>query len=299
MATTDTSSPTRQREHAMRAALNQAPPLLPLNLLDADVALTEALVREGGSWGLDHVRAGAAVAGSVQAGEHSRRAERNAPQLRTHDRYGNRVDEVDLDPSWFWLLDRLVEQGVHGAPWADGRRGAHAVRAAGMLTWGAVNFGVMCPISMTYAAIPALRDGAPQLAAAWEPRLTSTDPRDVAIAGMAMTERQGGSDVRANITRAEPAGDGEWELWGHKWFCSYPPCDVFLVLAQTSDDSDAPSCFFIERGPGMEFLRLKDKLGSTLTAVVGGRVPRDPRDARRRGGPGRAGDRPDGQPHPP
>jgi putative acyl-CoA dehydrogenase len=127
------------------------------------------------------------------------------------------------------------------------------------MLWGNANDGVMCPVSMTYAAVAALRDGAPELAAEWEPRLTKPDYESGALAGMAMTERQGGSDVRANITRAERAGDGVYELHGHKWFCSYPPCDVFLVLAQAPGGL---SCFLVERGPGMEFQRLKDKLGT-------------------------------------
>jgi putative acyl-CoA dehydrogenase len=127
------------------------------------------------------------------------------------------------------------------------------------MLWGNANDGVMCPVSMTYAAVPALRDGAPDLAAEWEPRLTLPDYEAGALAGMAMTERQGGSDVRANITRAEPVGDGAYELHGHKWFCSYPPCDVFLVLAQAPGGL---SCFLVERGAGMEFQRLKDKLGT-------------------------------------
>jgi putative acyl-CoA dehydrogenase len=117
----------------------------------------------------------------------------------------------------------------------------------------------MCPVSMTYAAIPALRDGNPEVAAEWEPRLSAADYSHGALAGMAMTERQGGSDVRANITRADDAGDGWWELQGHKWFCSYPPCDVFLVLAQAPAGL---SCFLVERGAGMEFQRLKNKLGT-------------------------------------
>jgi len=127
------------------------------------------------------------------------------------------------------------------------------------MVYGNVNAGVMCPVSMTYAAVPALRDGAPELAAEWEPRLTAPDYDAGALSGMAMTERQGGSDVRANVTRAEPVGDGLFELYGHKWFCSYPPCDVFLVLAQAPAGL---SCFLVERGPGMEFQRLKDKLGT-------------------------------------
>ncbi len=133
------------------------------------------------------------------------------------------------------------------------------MRAALFMLWGNANAGVMCPVSMTYAAVPALRDGAPELAAVWEPRLTKADYAGGALAGMAMTERQGGSDVRANITRAESVGDELYELQGHKWFCSYPPCNVFLVLAQ------APAgltCLLVERGPGMEFQRLKDKLGT-------------------------------------
>ena len=199
------------------------------------------------------------MAGSVEALEHGRRAERNVPILRTHDRYGNRIDEVELDPSWHWLLRGAVEREIHSLPWRSPRPGGHAVRAALFMLWSQTDAGVMCPVSMTYAAVPALRDGAPEIAAEWEPRLTLPDYEAGALAGMAMTERQGGSDVRANITQAEPVGDGRFELHGHKWFCSYPPCDVFLVLAQAPGGL---SCFLVERGPGMEFQRLKDKLGT-------------------------------------
>ncbi len=182
------------------------------------------------------------------------------PILRTHDRYGNRIDTVELDPSWHALLRGAVERDIHSLPWRrEPGTGAHVVRAALFMLYGNANAGVMCPVSMTYAAVPALRDGAPELAAEWEPRLTSHDYEAGALAGMAMTEKQGGSDVRANITRAEPVGDGVYELHGHKWFCSYPPCDVFLVLAQAPAGL---SCFLVERGPGMEFQRLKDKLGT-------------------------------------
>ena len=191
--------------------------------------------------------------------EHSRRAERNLPILRTHDRFGNRIDEVELDPSWHWLLRGAIEREIHSLPWREEKPGAHVVRAALFSLWGNANDGVMCPVSMTYAAIPALRDGSPELAAEWEPRLTRPDYESGALAGMAMTERQGGSDVRANITHAEPVGDGLYEIHGHKWFCSYPPCDVFLVLAQAPGGL---TCFLVERGPGMEFQRLKDKLGT-------------------------------------
>jgi putative acyl-CoA dehydrogenase len=242
-----------------RAVLNQAPPLEPIDLLAADRALCEGLEREGGAWGVPLAHEAATVAGGVQAREHSRRAERNEPRLTTHDRYGSRIDAVELDPSWHWLLKGAVERSIHSLPWRDPQPGAHVVRAALFMLWSNVNAGVMCPVSMTYAAVPALRDGSPELAAAWEPRLTVPDYGGGALAGMAMTERQGGSDVRANITRAEPAGDGSYELYGHKWFCSYPPCDVFLVLAQAPAGL---SCFLVPRGVGMEFQRLKDKLGT-------------------------------------
>jgi putative acyl-CoA dehydrogenase len=242
-----------------REVLNQAPPLQPVNLFEIDLALREGLEREGGEWGIDRAREAGTFAGSVEALEHGRRAERNVPILRTHDRYGNRIDEVELDPSWHALLGGAVAREIHSLPWGSPEPGAHVVRAALFMLWSNANAGVMCPVSMTYAAVPALRDGAPELAAEWEPRLTSSDYDTGALAGMAMTERQGGSDVRANITRAEPAGDGTYELHGHKWFCSYPPCDVFLVLAQAPAGL---SCFLVQRGPGMEFQRLKDKLGT-------------------------------------
>jgi putative acyl-CoA dehydrogenase len=252
MATIDVTDPARE-------VLNQAPPLQPVNLFETDLALREGLEREGGGWGVDRAREAGAVAGSVEALEHGRRAERNVPILRTHDRYGNRIDQVELDPSWHWLLRGAVERGIHSLPWRDPQPGGHVVRAVLFMLWSNTDAGVMCPVSMTSAAVPALRDGAPDIAAEWEPRLTLPEYERGALAGMAMTERQGGSDVRANTTRADPVGDGVYEIHGHKWFCSYPPCDVFLVLA------NAPaglSCFLVERGPGMEFQRLKDKLGT-------------------------------------
>ena len=244
---------------SVREVRNQAPPLQPIDLFAVDLALREALEREGGGWGVARAHEAGAAAGSAAALHHSRRAERNEPILHTHDRHGNRIDEVELDPSWHWLLRGAIERGIHGSPWREPRDGAHPVRAALFMLWSNANAGVMCPVSMTYAVVPALRHSAPEIAADWEPRLTGLDYGAGALAGMAMTERQGGSDVRAIITRAEPAGEGWYELNGHKWFCSYPPCDVFLVLAQAPAGL---SCFFVERGPGMEFQRLKDKLGT-------------------------------------
>jgi putative acyl-CoA dehydrogenase len=243
---------------------NQAPPLAPYNVFDADIALREAVEREGGGWGVDRLRDAGELAGSPEAIAHSERSERNEPILRSHDRYGNRVDEVELDPSWHWLLRQAIERECHGLPWRDPQPGAHAVRGSLFMIWSQVSAGVMCPVSMTHAIVPALREN-PELAAEWEPRLVKPDYDGGALAGMAMTEKQGGSDVRANTTTASPIGDGWWEITGHKWFCSYPPCDVFLTLAQTDAGL---SCFLIE-GPGREggqpgfrIQRLKDKLGT-------------------------------------
>jgi putative acyl-CoA dehydrogenase len=239
--------------------LNQAPPLTPYNVFEADLVLREALEREGGGWGVDRVRDAGQLAGTDEAAEHSDRAERNEPILRSHDRYGHRVDEVELDPSWHWCLRQAIEREIHSLPWRDPRPGAHVVRGALMFTWSQVNAGVMCPVSMTYSVIPALREQ-PELAAEWEPRLTRNSYDDGALAGMAMTEKQGGSDVRANTTRAISNGDGTYEITGHKWFCSYPPCDIFLTLAQTEAGL---SCFLIEGAdPGFRIQRLKDKLGT-------------------------------------
>jgi putative acyl-CoA dehydrogenase len=246
-----------------REVRNQPPPLQDVDLFSCDLALGEGLRREGGGWGVDGARETGVVAGSGEAAEHARRAERTEPRLQSHDRYGARVDEVALDPSWHWLLGGAIARGIHSLPWRPAARpGSHVVRAALFMLWSSVDAGVMCPVSMTYAAVPALRDGAPALAATWEPALTDTDYARGALAGMAMTERQGGSDVRANITRATADGDDGYLLDGHKWFCSYPPCRVFLVLAQTEGGGGDPSCFLVERGPGMEFQRLKDKLGT-------------------------------------
>ncbi len=246
------------RQTQTHEVTNQASPLEGVNFFEIDVPLREALEREGGGWAVDRARDTGAVAGSAEAQEHGRRAERNTPRLQTHDRYGHRIDEVDLDPSWHWLLRGAVEREIHALPWREPRPGAHVARAALMALWSQANAGVMCPVSMTYSAIPALRRD-PELAAEWEPRLTLPDYERGALCGMAMTEKQGGSDVRANTTRADPLSDGHYEITGHKWFCSAPMCDVFLVLAQ------APAgltCFVVERGPGFELQRLKDKLGT-------------------------------------
>src|SRR4051794_36364419 len=209
--------------------------------------------------------------------EWGRLANENTPVLRTHDRYGNRIDEVEFHPAWHWLMELSVRHATHALPWIEQRPGAHAARAGIMLTGSALESGHGCPISMTYAAIPALRRQ-PDVAAEWEPRLTSlhydkrlipSEQKAGAICGMAMTERQGGSDVRANTTLAREASDGTWRVTGHKWFCSAPMSDVFLILAQTESGL---SCFLLPRftpdGERNRFHinRLKDKLGNRSNA---------------------------------
>ena len=228
----------------MSSTTNQPPPLVDYNLFDADAPLREALEREGAAWAHDLVRDLGRLAGTEEAIEWGFQANSNPPQLRTHDRFGNRIDEVAFHPAWHRLMEVAIGHGLHALPWREPRPGAHAARAAGFYVWSQVEGGHGCPVSMTYAAIPALRKQ-PDLSAQWEPRITTLDydpglrrpsTKRGVLVGMAMTEKQGGSDVRVNTTRAIPAGaggpGGEHLLTGHKWFCSAPMCDAFLVLAQ-------------------------------------------------------------------
>jgi putative acyl-CoA dehydrogenase len=258
---------------------NQAPPLAGYDVFSADRALAEAVERHTGDAVLDEVRdelsALGRSAGSAQVQEWGAQANENPPKLRTHDRYGNRVDEVEFHPSWHRLLGKGVSAGLTAA-WT--RPAGHVRRAAGFLVWSQVEAGHGCPLSMTHAAVPALRAD-PELAAEWEPRLTSAVyDRELRPAhlkagvlfGMGMTEKQGGSDVRANTTAARPlAEDGAYELTGHKWFCSAPMSDAFLVLGQAPGGL---TCFLVPRvladGSRNVFLiqRLKDKLGNRSNA---------------------------------
>ncbi|HEY0402794.1 MAG TPA: acyl-CoA dehydrogenase family protein, partial [Blastococcus sp.] len=220
------------------------------------------------------------LSGSEQAQEWGRVANENPPKLRTHDRYGHRIDEVEFHPYWHDLMRTAVENGLAGAPWAAadaGDRHAHVRRAVGYVGWTQVEMGHACPTTMTYAAVPALRR-TPELAARYEPGLTATayefgltEPGGKAglIAGMGMTEKQGGSDVRANTTWAAAQPDGSYRLTGHKWFTSAPMSDLFLVLAQLDE---GVSCFVVPRvlpdGSRNVFRlqRLKDKLGDRSNA---------------------------------
>jgi putative acyl-CoA dehydrogenase len=263
---------------ATRDVLNQPPPLQGRDLFADNVALVEALEREGAAaararlheagtfWG------GEPMAWGVQANEHP-------PVLHTHDRYGRRRDEVEFHPAWHELMAAGVRDGLHALPWTSSVPGAHVARAALYQCAVQAEAGFGCPITMTFAAVPALR-AQPDLAAEWTPLLTAPtyDPvlrpaadKGSALCGMAMTEKQGGSDVRANTTRATPLdADGEYVLDGHKWFCSAPMCDLFLVLAQADESL---SCFALprvladgERNAGFRLQRLKDKLGNRSNA---------------------------------
>ena len=261
---------------ATHDVINQPPPLTGFTTAD-EPALLEALHRHDAGWGETEVRELGALAGSPEVQDWARMAEETPPRLRTHDRFGHRVDEVEFHPAWHHLMTAAVERGLHAAPWADARPGAHLVRAAKFYLWSQAEAGHGCPVSMTYAAVPALR-AQPELAAVYEPLLASRTydfglrpPREKAglIAGMSMTEKQGGSDVRANTTRAVPAGDGSYLLTGHKWFTSAPMSDVFLVLAQTPEGL---GCFLLPRvlpdgtRNAMHLQRLKDKLGNRSNA---------------------------------
>ena len=257
---------------------NQPPPLVDYNLFDADLPLRESLEREGASWAHDLVHELGRLAGTQEAIDWGFQANANPPQLHTHNRFGDRIDEVEFHPAWHELMNVAVGHGLHALPWREPRPGAHAARAAAFYVWSQVEGGHGCPVSMTYAALPTLRK-APQLAAQWEPLMTSLDydpglrpapTKKGVLFGMAMTERQGGSDVRANTTRAVPTGsNGEHLLSGHKWFCSAPMCDAFLVLAQAPGGL---SCFLLPRvlpdGTRNSFHieRLKDKLGNRSNA---------------------------------
>ncbi|MFE6176389.1 acyl-CoA dehydrogenase family protein [Streptomyces sp. NPDC056464] len=258
---------------------NQPPPLIGYDVYTADRALTSAVERHLApdllQEGSEELAAFGRTCGSAQVQEWGMLANENPPRLRTHDRYGHRIDEVEFHPSWHRLLGKGVSAGLTSA-WV--RPGGHVRRAAAFLLWTQVEAGNGCPLSMTHAAVPALRTD-PDLAAEWEPRLTSMiyDPalrpagqKPGALFGMGMTEKQGGSDVRAGTTAARPLPDGEsYELTGHKWFCSAPMSDGFLVLAQAPGGL---TCFLVPRvlqdGSRNVFLiqRLKDKLGNRSNA---------------------------------
>ncbi len=273
-------SAARWTTHEVR---NQPPPLSNWDVA-AYPPLLEALQRERAGWYVDELHRLGRLAGGERAQRWAVDADTNPPRLRTHDRFGRRLDVVEYHPSYHDLMATSVGAGLAGGPWTDGFApdgaapgAAHAARAAGFFVWCHTELGHGCPVSMTHAVIPALRNE-PDLTRLWEPGLVSRayDPvlapradKPGLTAGMAMTEKQGGSDVRANTTTARPAVDGTWLLTGHKWFCSAPMSDVFLMLAQTSAGL---TCFLLPRvlpdgtRNAIRIERLKDKLGNRANA---------------------------------
>jgi putative acyl-CoA dehydrogenase len=257
---------------------NQPPPLAGYDAAD-DPALLDGVRREGAGWSEAGLRELGRQAGSPQAQEWGRLANECPPRLRSHDRFGNRVDEVEFHPAWHELMSVATAHGLHAAPWQDARPGAHVARAAGFYVWAQAEAGHCCPISMTYAIVPALRHD-PGLARRFEPLLAareydyglrSPELKSGLLAGMSMTEKQGGSDVRANTTVARPVASegGSYRITGHKWFTSAPMGDLFMVLAQAPGGL---SCFLLPRvlpdgtRNGMRLMRLKDKLGNRSNA---------------------------------
>jgi putative acyl-CoA dehydrogenase len=263
--------------------LNQPPPLVDYDLYASDAALVGAVEAEGAGWAAPDLGAFGQALGRAETIELGALANRNPPILHAFDRFGHRRDEVEFHPAWHALMTIAVGQGLHSAPWADPRPGAHVARAAGVYLLCQIEAGVQCPITMTYGSVPTI-SRQPEIAAAagWLPRIFSRqyDPRfrpvaekSGALIGMGMTEKQGGSDLRTNITRAEPLGEPgpgkAYRLIGHKWFMSAPMCDAFLVLAKTKA---GPSCFFLPRWTpdgalnAIRIQRLKDKLGNRSNA---------------------------------
>jgi len=279
---------------------NQPPPLAGHDLFEANRPLAEALEREGAGWARERCSAFGRLL-TREPLEWGRLANEHPPVLRTHDRFGERIDEVEFHPAWHELMRLSLAEGLHALSWTEPpvsrpgvggsaadasspREGAHVARAALFMLMSQVEAGHGCPVSMTHAAVPALRASAPHLAGEWEPLLTSSEydvglrpaaEKRGVLCGMAMTERQGGSDVRANTTAARPIGGGDeyelgaYEVRGQKWFCSAPMCDAFLVLAQAPGGL---SCFLVPRvladgsRNGFRIDRLKDKLGDRSNA---------------------------------
>ena len=260
---------------------NQPPPIEPYNLLTSDTALAEAVDREGAAWALPQLAALGATLGTPETVALGFAANASPPQLHAFDRFGHRIDEVVYHPAWHDLMTIAVAAGLHSSPWAAPRPGAHVARAVGTYMLTQIESGVYCPIAMTYGSVPTLGRNA-AVARDWLPRVFGTqyDSRFVPAAqktanliGMAMTENQGGSDLRTNVTRAEAQPDDVsrriFRLSGHKWFMSAPMCDAFLVLAQAER---GPSCFLLPRFKpdgernAIQINRLKDKLGNRSNA---------------------------------
>lgn len=254
---------------------NQPPPRQNINEFTTNIPLVEAVKAYDAQWALNDLEATGELVGSVDFQRDARLANEYPPVLHTHDVYGHRIDEVEYHPAYHRIMGAAVAAGAHTSAWADPKPGANVARAGHFMLFAQVEPGHACPISMTHAVVPSLQFS-PEIAEKWLPHITSRlyDPalaegKPGVIFGMAMTEKQGGSDVRANTTTANDIGGGRWEITGHKWFCSAPGSDAFLVLAQTPEGL---SCFLVPRVlPGGErnrffIQRLKNKLGNKSNA---------------------------------
>lgn len=273
--------------HATHEVRNQAADLAGYNAFTSDIALGQALESFGAEWAKDELEACGALTGSAHIQQLARQADRNKPELRTHDRFGNRIDEVEFHPAWHELMRKLRKSGYHSLPWTTPKPGAHVARAAISYLWNQAENGVCCPGAMTFASIGALKHDA-ELLARYQRKILSTDydPRPVPPSqkkslgvAMAMTEKQAGSDLRQTQTSAAPTGQrtgagAGYALTGHKWFFSVPTSDLFLTLARTDK---GVSCFlaqgWLEDGPAgsgtrnhLALQRLKDKCGNRSNA---------------------------------
>lgn len=280
--TPDQAAITRPRPRVTHAVRNQAPPRVDLNEFSSNRVLADAVTTFGAGWAQPHLDSVGHMVGSASFQTDARLAHTHPPVLRTHDQWGRRVDEVDYHPAYYRIIGEAVAHGAHTGAWAAPRPGAHVARAATFMLLAQIEPGHACPVSMTHAAVPALRTTG-QVADRWLPRVYGTGYDGIlrppgekpgVLFGMAMTEKQGGSDVRANTTRGEHVGGDDYLLTGHKWFCSAPMSDAFLVLAQTSraGTQEGLSCLLVPRvledGTRNVFRiqRLKDKLGNRSNA---------------------------------
>jgi putative acyl-CoA dehydrogenase len=275
--------------NATHDVFNQSTPFADRNLYAVDLALQDGLARLGAGWAGAELQSLGARLGSAEVMEWARLTNAFPPQLRSFDRSGRRIDEVEFHPAWHEVMRLMIGAGVHADPWADPKPGAQVARAAKYLLFSQVENGAQCPVTMTYAVVPVMQRYAaatPAIARDWMPRILSHDydpasrpigEKQGALLGMGMTEKQGGSDVRTNTTFAELDGRGEWgeryRITGHKWFFSAPQCDAHLVLAQTDRESPAGlSCFFMPRWRAdgsrnrIDVQRLKDKVGNKSNA---------------------------------
>ncbi|HEX7286172.1 MAG TPA: acyl-CoA dehydrogenase family protein, partial [Candidatus Angelobacter sp.] len=263
---------------ASSEALNQVPALKGYNLFLSDRTLVGAVERAGATWAVGPISELGEFLGTEEAQRWGFEANENLPVLHTHDPSGNRRDEVTFHPAWHELMRTSIVHKLHSLPWLEKRKGAQVARAALLMITAQNEAGHTCPVSMTYSGFAALqcepdlvREWGPKvLSATYDPRFAPAQEKQGVLLGMGMTEKQGGSDVRANTSRAERIGNSrEYRITGHKWFCSAPMCDAFLVLAQTEKGL---SCFLLPRwtpaGERNAFFiqRLKDKMGNRANA---------------------------------